>query len=254
MARAGLHSPGPQRSVRPACFPSHHAYRTADSRLEISNHLASAGLVVSDGTILQRARTQCQQKTPSREKYHRDGMGGRSQSRDAPISWEQAEVKTTRTSGSTSRAASSPDRTKGKTFRAVFELRNTRQKHDLEGRGSPKSYRNPIFLAWEWQQALEHGHSPSRAALARKLDVSRARVTQVLRLLRLDQEVIDAVAALGDPLSSRIVTERRLRPIVDRQPKEQKMQIDALLRTRALPSGDSGGGHAIRQKKVSKQG
>ncbi|MBI4311117.1 MAG: hypothetical protein HY681_04975 [Chloroflexi bacterium] len=43
--------------------------------------------------------------------------------------------------------------------------------------------RNPLALAEEWQQLLDTGQVGSRAALARKLGVSRAHVTQTLRLL-----------------------------------------------------------------------
>jgi len=111
----------------------------------------------------------------------------------------------------------------------VFELPKTRRKHRLEGRGSPKSYRNPIVLAREWQEALKNGDCASKAVLARKLGVSRARVTQVLRLLSLDPEVLATIARLGDPLPSRIVTERRLRPIVGLPPKEQRQHLATLL-------------------------
>jgi ParB-like chromosome segregation protein Spo0J len=48
----------------------------------------------------------------------------------------------------------------------------------------PKRYRNPVIMAQEWQSILDReNYTP--ADLARKLGVSRARVTQVLRLLRL---------------------------------------------------------------------
>lgn len=66
---------------------------------------------------------------------------------------------------------------------------------------SSKQHRNPIVLAQEWQRALDDGECPSRAALARQLGVTRARVTQVLGLLDLAPEVVHAIAALGDPLS-----------------------------------------------------
>lgn len=46
---------------------------------------------------------------------------------------------------------------------------------------------------------LGAGECASRADLARKLGVSRARVTQVLGLLELKPEVVEA---LGDPLST----------------------------------------------------
>ena len=111
----------------------------------------------------------------------------------------------------------------------MFVLPDIRQKHGPEGPRSHQSYRNPIYLAREWQKALEDGDCPSKAALARELGVSRARVTQVLRLLRLDPEVLDAISALGDPLPSPIVTERRLRPIVDLPPEEQRQRIVALI-------------------------
>jgi len=45
--------------------------------------------------------------------------------------------------------------------------------------------RNPIALAEEWQRWLADGDVRSKADLARTLGVSRARVTQVLDLLRL---------------------------------------------------------------------
>jgi biotin operon repressor len=62
---------------------------------------------------------------------------------------------------------------------------------------------------------LESGKVASRAELARNLGISRARVAQVLRLLRLDPEVLESVVALGDPLPSPVITERRLRSLVD---------------------------------------
>jgi hypothetical protein len=72
---------------------------------------------------------------------------------------------------------------------------------------------------------LDSGKVTSQAELARHLNVSRARVTQVLRLLRLDPEVLDPVATLGDPLPTPVITERLLRPFVDIPPTEQKRCI-----------------------------
>ena len=68
---------------------------------------------------------------------------------------------------------------------------------------------------------LRSGKYSSQTALARKLGVSRVRVTQVLNLLRLAPEVLEKIAGLGDPLTSPIVTERNLRPIIKLQPKKQ---------------------------------
>ncbi|MCD4708989.1 MAG: hypothetical protein K8S62_14760 [Candidatus Sabulitectum sp.] len=51
----------------------------------------------------------------------------------------------------------------------------------------------------------------SRAELARKLEISRARVTQMLNLLKLPEELIEEVEGMGDYWGRRLVTERMLR-------------------------------------------
>ena len=76
---------------------------------------------------------------------------------------------------------------------------------------------------------LAEGGCASRADLARKLGVSRARVTQVLGLLDLTPEVLDTIVALGDPLPNPIVTERGLRSILKRSAKEQKHALRGVI-------------------------
>ena len=85
--------------------------------------------------------------------------------------------------------------------------------HNLIKLGKRK-YRNPIYLAKEWRRVLDSGHCSSPATLARHLQVSRARVTQVLILLKLAPEVEEMIYSLGDPISSQMVAERRLRPLL----------------------------------------
>ena len=70
----------------------------------------------------------------------------------------------------------------------------------------------------------------SRAELARHLGVSRARVTQVLRLLRLNSRVLESLVALGDPLPGRAICERVLRPLVNLPVDEQEVRIRMLER------------------------
>jgi len=48
-----------------------------------------------------------------------------------------------------------------------------------------RTYRNPIFLAREWADAMQSGNFPSRRAFAKAIGLSHARVSQVLGLLRL---------------------------------------------------------------------
>jgi hypothetical protein len=90
-------------------------------------------------------------------------------------------------------------------------------------------YRNPVTLTQEWQGILTNGECPSPAALARQLGLSRARVTQVLQLLKLTPKVLDVVTDLGDPLPSSIVTERRLRSLAKLTVEEQCRRIDMIL-------------------------
>jgi hypothetical protein len=111
----------------------------------------------------------------------------------------------------------------------VFEFRVVKKKPKATGHKPSRLYRNPIYLAREWQKALENGDYSSPADLACKLGISRARVTQVLRLIRLAPEVLQAVATLGDPLPWPVVTERRLRSIVNLPPEEQRRRIEAIL-------------------------
>ena len=51
----------------------------------------------------------------------------------------------------------------------------------------------------------------NRADLARKLGLSRARVTQILNLLKLPEGIILEIEAMGDYWSRQLVTERQLR-------------------------------------------
>jgi DNA-binding transcriptional regulator LsrR (DeoR family) len=68
----------------------------------------------------------------------------------------------------------------------------------------------------------------NQSELARKLGISRARVTQILDLLKLDSLIVEELEKLDDPLESRIVTERMLRPYVNKSSKEQKELLNIL--------------------------
>jgi biotin operon repressor len=76
---------------------------------------------------------------------------------------------------------------------------------------SKHQFRNPIYLARQWQLDLADGKYRSPADLSRKMGVSRSRVTQIMNLLKLPKSIIEKVSAMGDPLPKRVVTERNLR-------------------------------------------
>jgi hypothetical protein len=75
-------------------------------------------------------------------------------------------------------------------------------------------YRNPIYLARQWQQDLFDGKYNSKADLSRKLGVSRARVTQIFNLLKLPDDIIEKVSSMGDLLPKQTITERSLRRLL----------------------------------------
>ncbi|MGB2783248.1 MAG: hypothetical protein WBC45_04825 [Atribacterota bacterium] len=63
---------------------------------------------------------------------------------------------------------------------------------------------------------IDNNQVKNQADLARKLGISRARVTHILNLLKLDSTIIQKLGKFGDPLKSKIITERRLRPYVNK--------------------------------------
>ena len=51
----------------------------------------------------------------------------------------------------------------------------------------------------------------SKAELARRMNLSRARITQIINLLKLSPEVIEMIKEIADRLKKPVITERRLR-------------------------------------------
>jgi hypothetical protein len=84
---------------------------------------------------------------------------------------------------------------------------------------------SPVALALAFQQMLEDGEVNNRSDLARKVGLTRARVTQILNLLKLPDSVIRNLCSVSEPKSLVFFSERRLRSIT-RLPKA-KEQIKA---------------------------
>jgi hypothetical protein len=115
----------------------------------------------------------------------------------------------------------------GRTFRVEFRwLVYRRQPSNPK---VTKTYRNPVALALEWRKALDSGRYSSQADLARKKCISRARVTQILNLLRMSPEVVELLLRLGDRLSVRTITERQLRQLTDLPAREQRKHVLTIL-------------------------
>lgn len=118
-----------------------------------------------------------------------------------------------------------------RTFRAVFRMPNLGGRKPKAKKVS-RQYRNPVFLAREWQALLDSGSCLSKAELAKELGVSRPRVCQVLGILKLHSDVLEMIGSLGDPMPKRIITERRLRALIHLPPREQKKCLGEHLKIR----------------------
>jgi len=101
-------------------------------------------------------------------------------------------------------------------------------------RKPPKSPKTPRVVellrkAIEWQALLESGEVANQAAIARQEGITRARVTQVMGLLRLAPEIQEHVLSLPDMVRRPAISERALRPIAqlekatDQQAKFHKL-------------------------------
>jgi hypothetical protein len=82
------------------------------------------------------------------------------------------------------------------------------------GRAAPTShYVHPVHLALKWRQMLDEDASLNMAQLSRNQGVSRARITQVMNLLALPQDVQAHLIALQEPAAIRYLSEHKLRSI-----------------------------------------
>lgn len=71
-----------------------------------------------------------------------------------------------------------------------------------------------LKLAESFQYKLDAGEVATRAALARQYGLTRARITQLLDLLKLDPSILNYVRNLPAGTPERMVTERTLRRLV----------------------------------------
>ena len=69
---------------------------------------------------------------------------------------------------------------------------------------------------------IDNDQVKNQSELARKLGISRVRIHQILSLLKLDSLIIQELEKLSDPIKSRSITERMLRPYVNKSFREQK--------------------------------
>jgi hypothetical protein len=84
--------------------------------------------------------------------------------------------------------------------------------------------------ALEWQALLESGRVRNQADIAHQEGVTRARVTQVMALLRLAPEIQAHILSMPDEARRPAITERALRPISQMEdPPDQKAKFQELV-------------------------
>jgi hypothetical protein len=93
------------------------------------------------------------------------------------------------------------------TFQKTFRLP---KKKNSSGKALSRQHKNPIILAKEWQSMIDKGECKSRADLARYFGITKARITQIMNLLKLSPQVLKNIEMLGDPLIDSQITERKI--------------------------------------------
>jgi len=104
----------------------------------------------------------------------------------------------------------SPDCSIDRTFISTFYFPDK----TIKANQIVRIYRNPIYLAKEYKEMIDGGQVKNQADLARKLCISRVRVTQILNLLKLNKDVIRQIEQIGDPMDKKVISERELRKII----------------------------------------
>ncbi len=88
-----------------------------------------------------------------------------------------------------------------------------RRREPSHGHGPVASAVRTIVLAYQIEQAVRDGRARDYADVAKQIGMTRARVSQIMRLLRLPPALLETLL-LVDPMHCPRLTERQLRPIV----------------------------------------
>lgn len=82
---------------------------------------------------------------------------------------------------------------------------------------------HPLRLALQWRDELATNTSLSRAILARREGVSRARATQIMHLLELPSEIQDQLLQRSGDQCSSVFTERKLQEVMLIQERQKQL-------------------------------
>ena len=94
------------------------------------------------------------------------------------------------------------------------------------GKPAVKTYPNPVKVALKYKEMLNQGQADAQADLSRILGVSRAKVTQMLNLLKLDEEILAFMLGLEDTDERlKVLTERKLRFLIQMSGRKQRKEF-----------------------------
>ena len=99
----------------------------------------------------------------------------------------------------------------------------------------PKEPKTPRVVellrkAIEWRRQLETGEVRNQAEIARREGIARARVTQIMGMLRLGSEIQERILSMPNAVRRPPFSERVLRPIETMSdPREQRREFQKLL-------------------------
>jgi hypothetical protein len=78
----------------------------------------------------------------------------------------------------------------------------------------PASGIHPFQLARRWHEEITHDANVTKAGIAKRESLSRARVTQIMNLLQLPQLIQQTLLSPPAPLKIDLFSERRLRALM----------------------------------------
>lgn len=116
-------------------------------------------------------------------------------------------------------------------FNIYHEIRNRRV---FIGIGMPpvepqKVYECPLLEARRYENLFKEPLIKTQSDIAREMGITRARVSQIMALLKLAPEIQRELLALQDQRSLRFFSERRLRPLLNiKEPSKQIQEFNKL--------------------------
>ena len=105
----------------------------------------------------------------------------------------------------------------------VSGLKPTQRRRREPSHGHGLSAVRTIVLAYQIEQAVHNGRARDYADVARQIGMTRARVSQIMRLLRLPPALLETLL-LANPMRCPRLTERQLRPLVAASPSIEQLE------------------------------